>query len=557
MTKERPTPKTVIREKETAHTEALRANAIYDALLDRRANWYRKYRPSLESVPEVTPKKATRYGRQAVRLIEAAEKQGDFIQELREKNYKESTIKRWQKRTNLASRVLQEKFAGQGVALAGGKVETPVEKAEEAPPPIAPEERRTREAIMQPPVESETAESIYERLLKQAPLVEVSEKPRVDLAQMWQKTRERFKVKVNLKISERLRALGQPLSAEEAGVVLEKQKAAGKKRKEALGKIWERMRGISVLPSASAVKDWVDQIWAKAPTPRVKPLTKEEMDAALEAQRVEVQLPLQFKEISIKEVWGKLDKKNKVRLGIAAALIAGGAGIAYEIEGRHGQDWQWIVSHFSGIGAVIREIEITPTVAGIAEVTPMPIVTPEPEVVVKEEEVKKESEITEKIKEKAEVAVEEEKAPEDIQIDLFGRLIKEAWAAKQEAVELATQKVKEFAQAGVAIPEGSHPWGVSEQIAEQIIQGVGLEETEGVKMVVTDAVKDRSGWANKGEEAKPGDIVEFDPAEVADHLSARTKAIAQVKAVEGKLEVEVTDEDLGSLVSVVEFLRSL
>lgn len=427
------------------------------------------------------------------------------------------------------------------------KIEWP--EPEEVTPLIAPEPRRPerRDVGMEQP------EEILAKEVKLPP-VEVPERRLIDLGQMWEGVRRRFRVRVDLKISERLKALGRPLSAEEAEAALAKQKAAAEARKEALRGIWERTGGAVVLPSAGAVKDWVDRVWAKASTPFGK-LTPEEMEAGLATQKVEVQLPPRLKEISPKEIWSRIDKKGKLRLGIAVVLIAGGAGTAYEIEGRQGKDWQWLATQFSGIGAVTREVKATSTpevkieVTSIPPTTPTPAVTPEPEVVAKEKKVEKEAE------EEVEIAVEEERAPEEVKS--VATLIKEAWAAKQEAVQQTTEQLRQFVQTGVVIPEGSHPWKVSGQIAEQIIQGSGVEKTEGVLIVTTDAIKDFSGWAGKGEEAKPGDIVQFDPHQVAEHLAKAVDKISKVKAVEGELEVEVTDEDLGSLTREVEYLRGL
>lgn len=870
---EREIPKTVISEQEKPYAEALRANAIYDALIERRANWYQKYRPSLESVPEVTPKIASRYRRNTIRLVEAVKTPVEFLQDLEGKKYKteeskKRTIARWKKKCDLATEVLQEKFAGEDVALSGGKVTVEEQKeelllkkwqfgdlvksldkskreleetkglfyekqdqlekalgesrregktigeaireytglgeekdkigdklaslrkhlkeveeeigartywnfwgiveqkiyeekpegmteenwekrkeverrileefrkalpeiekkdseaatfmrekfqgreaayqqmvegeaarkeaaptvvAEEAPeiapeprramgkdvgieaPPAEPEkilledwknwnirdlarEARERRKKIQslPTLEEQTAychqeveplnyelkrrtndaffwvddalrycyqamdeipanlygmrqaitdaratlqrakdlkaeisdaaslnfieeqidmvESKYKYVQAEfkrrkalypevkLPPIEAPEKPRIDLGQAWQELRERFRIKADLKLGERLKALGKPLSSEKAKALLEKQKAAAGERKEALEKIWERMRGISVLPSAGAVKDWADQMWAKVSIPRVKPLTKEDMKAALAAQKIEWRAP-EFRRVKEwRESWQEMDpetrRKIAIRVGIGAAVGVVGGLVAYEIIGRHGREFQVIAQNFSDVTQAAREM--------LAR-APTPTELPKPVTEVAEgakrvliEKAKAGTEIAKEVVTKPEVIKEAVKETVKVPWDVgsWRQMIEQAVAAKAQTVQTASEQVRQIVQTGVEIAKGSHSWGAAETAAKQVIEAAGVQSDSERLSILTDAINKAGGLSDL---VQPGTKLMLKPGVTADTLTNTIEKVGQVIAHGGAegLKVPADQEDLQALARVVEFLRGL
>ena len=618
-------------------------------------------------------------------MIEAAEKQGDFIKELKNKGLKESTIKGWQKRISLASRVLQEKFAGKGVALSGGTTESRKDKDEKhyeqlleqllqanrkrrlaetlddataifeaevkpkldqiagkvtnarfvasllaahafnaeeevpkespdgkryrldawegakktlegpmltirssnpplatvffnllrkvnaeyeqfqqttSPPPIAPEKARRlsrKEAAMPPPPMIEVP--LKEEKVEVSPfeVPKVLEKPRVDLTQAWQGLRERFRIKADIKLGERLKALGKPLSSEKAKALLEKQKAAAGKRKEALGKIWERMRGISVLPSASAVEDWVDQVWAKVSTPFGK-LTEEEIEAGLTAQKIEWRAP-EFRRVKEwRESWQEMDpetrRKIAIRVGVGAAVGVVGGLVAYEIIGRHGKEFQIIAQNFSGITQTVREM--------LAR-APTPTELPKPVTEVAEgakEVVEKGAEIVKKVITKPEIMIKREVIKEAVKeaaklpwdTESWREMVKQALAAKAEAVQAATEQVRQIVQAGIEIAKDSNPWKVSAEAAKQVFEASGVQSDPERLTILTDAINKAGGLPDL---VQPGTELVLKPETTADILTNAIEKIGQVIARGGAegLKVPADQEDLQALARVVEFLR--
>jgi len=388
------------------------------------------------------------------------------------------------------------------------------------------------------------------------------------------------------KLIEVLRGVGAPLSREEAEVALERQKAAAEAKKETLRKIWEK--GIAVLPSAGAVKEWVDGVWARASAP-FKPPTREEQEAALEAQKVEVKLP-QFREIPFKEALAKLEDpqtRRKVAIGgaITVGCLGAGALVGYEVIGRHGSDIHWVLSQFSGLGQAAKELtrEISGRVPTVVHPPAQPTLVTEMEVtkqalkqaphaadILREtmgplrEWVKPVTGAVKEVVSKPEVvtkpevikgAVEEmAKTPWDVQS--LREIVRQAVVAKAETLRLATEQVRQAIQTGVEIVKDSNPWRASAEAAKQVLEAAGVQSDPERLDILTDAINKAGGLPDL---VQPGTKLLLKPESTADILAQAIEKTGQVIAHGGAegLKVPADDADLNALARVVEFLRGL